>query len=50
MGIGMAVIVKPGDVDVVTQVLKEQGETAYVIGKLVAGERKCVLLNKDKWF
>jgi len=50
MGIGMAVIVKPGDVDAVTQVLKEQGETAYVIGKLVAGERKCVLLNKDKWF
>ena len=38
MGVGMAVIVDPAKVDVVTNLLKEAGETVTVIGSIVAGK------------
>lgn len=49
MGIGMIVIVKPENVDKVTQELANGGEQVYTIGKLEKGEQKCVLESLDKW-
>ena len=40
MGIGMAVIVAPEDVEKTLNILKEQGEEAYLIGEVVLGNRK----------
>ncbi len=38
-GIGMAVVVAAGDADRAVEILRESGETAWVIGELGAGER-----------
>ncbi|KAK9457193.1 phosphoribosylglycinamide synthetase [Dipodascopsis uninucleata] len=50
MGIGMVVIVKPENVDAVTQSLREQGETVYKIGEMtsaVTGQLRCTVINQD---
>ena len=43
MGVGMSVIVKAEDVDKALEILDANGETAYVIGKIVASEEKIVI-------
>ena len=43
MGIGMVLCVDPKDADKTMQALKEAGETAYVIGETVAGEKEAVI-------
>ena len=43
MGIGMVLCVDPGDADKTMQALKEAGETAYLIGETVAGEKEAVI-------
>ncbi|MBQ1891515.1 MAG: phosphoribosylformylglycinamidine cyclo-ligase [Firmicutes bacterium] len=43
MGVGMVVIVAPGDADKALEVLKESGEDAYVIGKVAKGEDKITI-------
>ena len=43
MGVGMVVIVAPGDADKALEVLKENGEDAYVIGKVAKGEDKITI-------
>ncbi|MBR1585842.1 MAG: phosphoribosylformylglycinamidine cyclo-ligase [Clostridia bacterium] len=43
MGVGMSVIVKKTDADRALAILREQGENAYVIGEIVAGEEKIEL-------
>ena len=43
MGVGMVVIVAPGDADKALEVLKESGEDAYVIGKVAKGEDKIII-------
>lgn len=40
MGIGMALIVAPGDVGETLEILKEQGETASLIGEVVKGKKE----------
>ena len=40
MGIGMAVIVPKADVPKALEVLKAQGEEAYIIGEVVAGNKE----------
>jgi len=40
MGIGMAVIVAPEDAEKTLNMLKEQGEEAYLIGEVVNGEKE----------
>ena len=40
MGVGMTVILSPEDVDEAISVLKENGEDAYVLGKVTAGEKE----------
>ncbi|KAK9325867.1 phosphoribosylglycinamide synthetase [Lipomyces orientalis] len=50
MGIGMVLIVKPGNVEKVTKLLTESGEKVYVIGSLVevaSGEPRCIVKNSD---
>ncbi|KAA8909246.1 hypothetical protein TRICI_004558 [Trichomonascus ciferrii] len=50
MGIGMTAIVKESDAEAVVSKLRETGESAWVIGKIVKGEKKCVLKNTDNWY
>ena len=38
MGVGMSIVVAPEDVDTALQILKEQGEDAYVIGEIIKGD------------
>ena len=40
MGIGMAVIVPENEVEKALEILKEQGEEAYLIGEVVAGNKE----------
>jgi phosphoribosylformylglycinamidine cyclo-ligase len=43
MGLGMILAVDPADVDKVMAAVKEAGETPYVVGKCVAGEKGVTL-------
>jgi len=43
MGVGMSVVVAPEDVDAALEILKANGEDAYVIGKIVASDEKITL-------
>ena len=43
MGVGMSVVVPADQVDTALEVLRAHGETAYVIGKIEAGEEKVIL-------
>ncbi len=43
MGVGMSVIVAPEDVDTALEVLKANGEDAYVIGSISEGNEKIVI-------
>jgi len=49
-GIGMAVVVAPGDVDAVTVALTEAGETVHRIGEIRAGTKGCTVRGSaDAW-
>ena len=39
MGLGMIVAVDPADVDKTIEAMKAAGDTAYVVGKIVDGEK-----------
>ena len=43
MGVGMAVIVAAADADKALEVLKANGEDAYVIGRIIKGDEKIVI-------
>ena len=43
MGVGMTVVVPAAEVDTALEILKANGEDAYVIGKIEAGEEKVIL-------
>ena len=43
MGVGMSVIVKAEEAEKALEILTAQGETAYVIGKIVASDEKIVI-------
>ena len=43
MGVGMSIIVAPEDVDTALEVLKANGEDAYVIGSISEGEDKIII-------
>ena len=43
MGVGMSVVVPADQVDTALEILNGQGETAYVIGEIVANEEKVIL-------
>ena len=38
MGVGMCVVVRPEDVDTALAILRENGDDAYVIGKIIKAE------------
>jgi phosphoribosylformylglycinamidine cyclo-ligase len=42
-GIGMALVVAPGDSAAVTEVLQGSGETVYRIGHIVSGPKGCTV-------
>ena len=44
MGVGMSIVVKPEDVDKALDILTANGETAYVIGKIVASDEKITIV------
>jgi phosphoribosylamine--glycine ligase/phosphoribosylformylglycinamidine cyclo-ligase len=50
MGIGMVVMVKKEDADLVVDQLNAAGETVYRIGSLVKGAREAVLTNTNGWY
>ncbi|MBQ7800468.1 MAG: phosphoribosylformylglycinamidine cyclo-ligase [Oscillospiraceae bacterium] len=43
MGVGMSIVVSKGDVDTALAVLKENGEDAYVIGKIIKSDEKIII-------
>ena len=43
MGVGMSIVVPDEEVDAAIEILKANGEDAYVIGKIVASEEKIVI-------
>ena len=43
MGVGMVLAVNPSDVDKTMEALKNAGETAFVIGETVAGEKEAII-------
>ena len=43
MGVGMSVVVPAAEVETALSVLRQNGDDAYVIGEIVAGEEKIVL-------
>ena len=43
MGVGMSVVVPKAEADKALAILKAQGEDAYLLGEIVAGEEKVVL-------
>lgn len=50
MGIGMVAIVKKDKAESVLQGFKQAGQEAYPIGRLVKGDKKCVLVDTDNWY
>ena len=44
MGVGMSIVVSPEDVDTALEVLKANGEDAYVIGSISEGNEKIVIV------
>ena len=44
MGVGMSVIVKPEEVEKALEILTANGETAYVIGKIVKSDEKITIV------
>ena len=44
MGVGMSIVVKPEEVDKALEILTANGETAYVIGKIVASDEKITIV------
>ena len=43
MGVGMSIVVKASDVDTALEVLRANGEDAYVIGEIISGDEKIIL-------
>jgi phosphoribosylformylglycinamidine cyclo-ligase len=43
MGVGMSIVVPAQQVETAIEILKANGEDAYVIGKIVASEEKIVI-------
>ena len=43
MGVGMSIVVPAEQVELALSILKENGEDAYVIGKIVASDDKIVI-------
>ena len=43
MGVGMSIVVAPEDAELALSVLKEQGEDAYVIGKIEESAEKITI-------
>ena len=43
MGIGMVVAVKPEDADKAMDAIRSAGETPYIIGRIIAGEKGVTL-------
>ena len=44
MGVGMSIVVKPEEVDKALEILSANGETAYVIGKIVKSDEKITIV------
>ena len=44
MGVGLSVVVKPEEVEKALEILSANGETAYVIGKIVASDEKITIV------
>ncbi len=43
MGVGMSVVVAAKDADKALEILRENGEDAYIMGEIVSGDEKVTL-------
>ena len=43
MGVGMSIVVPADEADKALEILRANGEDAYLIGKIVSGDEKIVL-------
>jgi phosphoribosylformylglycinamidine cyclo-ligase len=44
MGVGMSVVVAKEDVDTALEILRANGDDAYVLGEIIESDEKCVLI------
>ena len=44
MGVGMSIVVSKEDVDTALEILRANGEEAYVLGEIIESDEKCVLI------
>ena len=49
VGVGMVAAVAAEDVEDVEKALRDAGETVYRVGRLVEGDRGCVLKGLESW-
>ena len=43
MGVGMSIVVPAAEADKALEILRANGEDAYLIGEIIAGEDKVIL-------
>ena len=43
MGVGMSIVVPAGEVDKALEILRANGENAYVIGEIIESDEKVIL-------
>ena len=43
MGVGMSIVVPAAEVETALEILKANGEDAYVIGEIIKGDEKVIL-------
>ncbi|HYM00455.1 MAG TPA: AIR synthase-related protein [Blastocatellia bacterium] len=47
MGLGMIIVASAGSTERIRQALQEKGQTSYRVGRIVAGSRTSVIIDKS---
>lgn len=50
MGLGMVLVVNPQKVDDIMDILKQEGETPFIVGQIVPGVGEVTYVNQENLF
>ena len=50
MGLGMVLVVNPQKVDDIMDILKQEGETPFIVGRIVPGVGEVTYVNQENLF
>ena len=50
MGLGMVLVVNPQKVDDIMNILKQEGETPFIVGQIVPGAGEVTYVNQESLF